>query len=407
MSLAAFGVGVLMVLGSASAAGAAPGSPVAPSDQALQAARSAVDASASAVAAIEVQLAQQSADSDAADAAAAVAGEAYLRADSERQAAAAAATQAAGLLSSAKAQMEASRRTLVAIALQAARSGGPMDGVQAFLSADGFDDIVQRSAVLSRMGDHADSAVQQFRAAKVVTDTLKEQADQTAADRASTAGNAQTALDAANQAQTRAAAVVAAAQVQRSALIVQLAAARNTTAQIERARQDQIDADLAARVSAAAQAARLAPAGSPASSAGTTQAPGLGTGTSRGSGGQGAAAVAWASTQLNLPYVWGATGPGSYDCSGLTMTAWQHAGLNLPRTAASQYAQVAKISYSALRPGDLIFWGSDPSNPSSVYHVAMWAGNGMIIESPKPGSVTRITSMGYRWASTMDFAGRP
>lgn len=394
-----------MVLGSASAAGADPGSPVDPSDQALQAARTAVDASATAVAAIEVQLAQQSADSDAADAAAAVAGEAYVRADSERQDAAAAAAQAAGLLASASAQMEASRRTLVAIALQAARSGGPMDGVQAFLSADGFDEIVQRSAVLSRLGDQADSAVQQFRAAKVVADTLKEQADQTAAERASTADRAQTALDAANQAQARAAAVVAAAQVQRAALMVQLAAAQSTTAQIERARQDQIDADLVARASAAAQAARLAP-GSPASSAGSTQWSG-GTGASRGSGGQGAAAVAWASTQLNLPYLWGATGPGSYDCSGLTMSAWQHAGLSLPRTAAAQYAQVGKISYSDLRPGDLIFWGLDSANPSSVYHVAMWVGNGMIIESPKPGSFTRITPMGYRWASTMDFAGRP
>jgi len=283
-----------------------------------------------------------------------------------------------------------------------------MDGVQAFLSADGFDEVVQRSAVLSRMGGKADRAVQQFRAAKIVADTLKERADQTAAERTKTAAAAQTALAAANQAQTDADAVVAAAQAQREALIVQLAAAQSTTAQIERARQDQIDADLAARASAAAQAARMAPAaGGAAPSGGTTPASGLGTGISRGSGEQGAAAVAWASTQLNLPYQWGATGPGSYDCSGLTMQAWSHAGRSIPRTSAGQYAQVRKISYGELRPGDLIFWGYVSSDPSTVYHVAMWAGNGMIIESPKPGSFTRMTPMAYRWASTMDFAGRP
>lgn len=400
MSLAAFGVGVLMALGPASTAGADQVGPVDPSDQALQAARSAVDASASAVAGIEVQLAQQSADRDVAYAAAAAAGEAYVRADSERQDAAVAAVQAAALLTSATAQMEASRRTLVAIALQAARSGGSMDGAQAFLSADGFDEVVQRSAVLSRMGGKADRAVQQFRAAKLVADTLKEQADQTAAERTTTADAAQSALGAANQAQTDAEAVVAAAQAQREVLIVALAAARSTTAQIERARQDQLDADLAARASAATQAARMAPAAGSMTS-------GLGAGISRGTGEQGAAAVAWASTQLNLPYQWGATGPGSYDCSGLTMQAWRYAGRSIPRTSAGQYAQVRKISYGELRPGDLVFWGRDASNPSTVYHVAMWVGNGMIVESPKPGLFTRMTSMGYRWANTMAFAGRP
>jgi peptidoglycan DL-endopeptidase CwlO len=132
---------------------------------------------------------------------------------------------------------------------------------------------------------------------------------------------------------------------------------------------------------------------------------GLGTGVSRGSAAAGEAAVAWAKTQLGLPYGWGATGPGAYDCSGLVMRAWQNAGVSLNRTTMDQYRQVKKISYDSLRVGDLIFWGWDANNPDSVTHVALWLGNGQILEAPRTGLDVRITSM--RWSGTMPFAGRP
>ncbi|MNL82016.1 Peptidoglycan endopeptidase RipA precursor [compost metagenome] len=64
-----------------------------------------------------------------------------------------------------------------------------------------------------------------------------------------------------------------------------------------------------------------------------------------------------------------------------------------------------KISYDQLRPGDLIFWASNTSDPSSIYHVAMWVGNGQIIEAPTANVPVRVTSM--RWSSTMPYAGRP
>ncbi|QTE29780.1 C40 family peptidase [Pengzhenrongella sicca] len=444
--LAVLSLGLIVALGPAATSVA---DPVDPSQEALDSARSAVTAGVSAIADIEVQLAQQSVTRDTAYAAAAAAGEAYLQADQARQAAEAAATRAAELLAAANADTEASRRTLVAIALSAARSGSSMDGVAAFLSADGFDDVVERSTALSRMGAKADRAVQEFKASTLVANALSERADEAVAERERTANEAEAALATATTAQADADAAVAAATAQRESLIVQLAAARSTTAEIERARQDQIDADRAVRASAAAQAARTvvavaaspaatpaasapaaaqpatpaatapaatapgapAPAPAPAAPAPAAPAPvvappvSVPSGSSRGSAAQGAAAVAWATGQLGLPYVWGATGPGSYDCSGFTSTAWRNAGLSIGRTSRQQYSASLKISYNDLRPGDLVFWGTNPGDPSTVYHVAMWAGNGQIVEAARPGVPTHVAPM--RWASTMDFAGRP
>jgi cell wall-associated NlpC family hydrolase len=103
--------------------------------------------------------------------------------------------------------------------------------------------------------------------------------------------------------------------------------------------------------------------------------------------------------------VWGGVDPDGYDGSGLTSTSWAAAGVSQTRTSRQQYVQTRKISYSDLRPGDLIFWGSDISDPQSLYHMAMFIRNGQIVEASRPGVPARITSM--RWAGTMAYAGRP
>ncbi|KGM09125.1 hypothetical protein N869_08005 [Cellulomonas bogoriensis 69B4 = DSM 16987] len=113
----------------------------------------------------------------------------------------------------------------------------------------------------------------------------------------------------------------------------------------------------------------------------------------------------WALTQVGKPYVWGGTGPGGYDCSGLTMRAWQNAGVSINRTSRDQYKQVRKISYDSMRPGDLIFYGSNPANPDSITHVAMIIGGGQMVEASRPGVPLRVTPI--RWSGTMPFAGRP
>ena len=108
--------------------------------------------------------------------------------------------------------------------------------------------------------------------------------------------------------------------------------------------------------------------------------------------------------QIGEPYVWAAAGPDSWDCSGLTMGAWQAGGKSLPHYSVAQYDQSTPISPGDLRPGDLVFWG-DSSSPSSIFHVALYAGDGMIIHAPRPGRGVELVSM-YYWI-TPNFYARP
>ena len=113
----------------------------------------------------------------------------------------------------------------------------------------------------------------------------------------------------------------------------------------------------------------------------------------------------WARGRLGLPYRWGGAGPASYDCSGLTMRAWAQAGVYLPHSSRLQYAQGAKISYSSLRPGDLIFYATNTANPATIHHVTMYIGGGMMIEAPYTGANVRIVPV--RRTGSMPYAARP
>ncbi|MEU8249422.1 C40 family peptidase [Nonomuraea sp. NPDC048916] len=106
------------------------------------------------------------------------------------------------------------------------------------------------------------------------------------------------------------------------------------------------------------------------------------------------AAVAVAKDQLGDPYRYGATGPGSFDCSGLVQYAWRKAGVKIPRVTNSQYARISKkVSWKNLRPGDLMFF-------RGLGHVGMFVGNGKMIHSPRTGLTVRIEKVsGWRKSS--------
>jgi peptidoglycan DL-endopeptidase CwlO len=118
-------------------------------------------------------------------------------------------------------------------------------------------------------------------------------------------------------------------------------------------------------------------------------------------------AVEVALAQLGSPYVWGAEGPSTFDCSGLTSFAYAAAGVTIPRVSRSQFA-----AYAAMRPvdslhlvaGDLVFFADNPRDPGTIHHVGMYIGRGLMVEAPHTGAVVRTSSI---WRSSYAGAVRP
>jgi cell wall-associated NlpC family hydrolase len=161
----------------------------------------------------------------------------------------------------------------------------------------------------------------------------------------------------------------------------------------EQARQA---AEAARQAAARAAAAQQQAAAAPRTTSRTTS----GTSGSGGSGGsadpapapnnRAGVAVQTGLDQRGDPYEWGAAGPDSFDCSGLTMYAWNAAGVSLPHNSASQYSATTHIPMSEIQPGDLVFYGSP------IHHVALYIGNGQIVHAPHSGDVVRVDSV-YYW----------
>ncbi|MFD5412216.1 C40 family peptidase [Streptomyces nojiriensis] len=158
--------------------------------------------------------------------------------------------------------------------------------------------------------------------------------------------------------------------------------------------------NLLARLTAEERAAYEAqssggPAAAPAASAASAPARGAAP-APPSDGSRTARALAFAYGAIGKPYVWGATGPGSFDCSGLTQAAWRSAGVSLPRTTYTQINAGRRVSRDQLAPGDLVFFYS------GVTHVGLYVGNGQMIHAPRPGSTVRlapIDSMPWAGAS--------
>ncbi|HEV7825561.1 MAG TPA: NlpC/P60 family protein [Mycobacteriales bacterium] len=104
--------------------------------------------------------------------------------------------------------------------------------------------------------------------------------------------------------------------------------------------------------------------------------------------------VKFAYDALGSPYVFGAAGPGSYDCSGLTLSAYGQVGVSLPHSARRQFAQGPQVPRSDLMPGDLVYFYSD------LHHVGIYIGNNKVIHAPQPGESVKISDL-----SVFPFAG--
>ena len=91
--------------------------------------------------------------------------------------------------------------------------------------------------------------------------------------------------------------------------------------------------------------------------------------------------------QLGKPYVWAASGPGSFDCSGLMLYAWQAAGRSLPHSSRAQYSSTTRVPVGQVEPGDLLFYGRP------IHHVGMYVGNGNMVEASHAGQPVRVRSI--------------
>jgi cell wall-associated NlpC family hydrolase len=149
-----------------------------------------------------------------------------------------------------------------------------------------------------------------------------------------------------------------------------------------------------AQARAAARQAQQASARTPRSSGGGSSDPGPAPSSNHDVN----AVINAAKAQLGKPYSWGAAGPDSFDCSGLTMWAWRAGGVSLPHYTGAQYGATRHVSISDLQPGDLVFY-------NGMNHVALYIGGGQIIHAPHSGDVVKISSL-YYWDTSM-VASRP
>ena len=110
-------------------------------------------------------------------------------------------------------------------------------------------------------------------------------------------------------------------------------------------------------------------------------------------------AIKAAESKVGAPYVWGATGPGTFDCSGLLVWAWNKAGVSLPRTSQAMAKFGTAVQPKDIKPGDLVTsnWGSGPAS-----HVALYIGGGKVIEAPRPGRTVTVAALNETYRSKVD-----
>ena len=284
----------------------------------------------------------------------------------------------------------------------AAYEGGGLSSLDAVLTSDGPAAMLYRLTALDAVARSQRDVLQVFRAATVYDGVVRAQAS----ERLQQAHAATAAADAARQKAQASVATqvqgVATLTTARQRLATMLTDARAHAGALEQARL----AALARERAAAAEARRAAAARAARQRAEQQQpvGPVTGGGGGGGSGGGGSGgggstvsaateqgAVRAAESQIGKPYQWGAAGPDSYDCSGLVMWAYAQVGVQVDHWTGDQWNEGEHIPLSSLRPGDLLFFATDTSNPDTIHHVGMYIGNAQMVEAPYTGADVRIS----------------
>ena len=415
----------------------------APSEEEIAAAKAAEEAAKMSVAQIEVKLAEVSASAATAVQNAQIAGENLNEANIALSEATATATQASAEADAAEAAFQEGKQQIASVAQAAYRNGGgTLDSLAPYLDSDGLRSVETKQAGINSFSSSAEVKMQNVAALEQVAKVTRDAANAALANQQAATNEVQARTDAANQAATAAQNEAAIVAAQRSAYVQELATKQNTTVDLINQREAALEAERqeAARIAAeqaaaAAEAQRQAEAAAAAERAAAAAAAQASSSSddedddddysysapsysapsysyeepsysapSYSGGGGASTAIAAAKSYLGVPYVWGGESYGGVDCSGLTMLAWESAGVDLPHLSRAQYSYGTHVPIGSMEAGDLIFWSSNGTQ-SGIYHVAIYLGGGQMIEAPTFGVPVRITGV-YSWGSIMPYAVR-
>lgn len=408
----------------------------APSEEEIAAAKAAEEAAKMSVAQIEVKLAEVSARAATATQNAQIAGEDLNEANIALSEATATATRASSEADAAEAAFQEGKQQIASVAQAAYRGGGgTLDSLAPYLDSDGLRSVEAKQAGINSFSSSAEAKMQNVAALEQVAKVTRDAANSALANQQAATDAVKARTDAANDAAAVAQNEAAIVAAQRGAYVQELATKQNTTVDLINQREAALEAERqeAARIAAeqaaaaadaqrqadAAAAAAAAPA-APAQASSSSDdeddddysytAPSYSyeepsySAPSYSGGGGASTAIATAKSYLGVPYVWGGESYGGVDCSGLTMLAWESAGVDLPHLSRAQYSYGTHVPIGSMEAGDLIFWSSNGTQ-SGIYHVAIYLGGGQMIEAPTFGVPVRITGV-YSWGSIMPYAVR-
>lgn len=288
-------------------------------------------------------------------------------------------------------KLNEAREELGSYAAAQYRTGASAPGTASFLLADTPQDYFDQNQLMSRLTDRQKGAVDEYVTEQSATMRKRQEAAQSLAALTDTQSDLKTAKAAVQKKLGAARALLSQLTAQEKARL----AAIEKRKQEEAARQA---AELARQQAARQAAAEQGSAGG-SSDTGTSSTSPSTADSSYASKAE--KALAFARAQIGKPYVWGATGPDSYDCSGLTQAVWKAAGVTLPRTTYDQVNAGTTVSLADALPGDLVFFYDD------ISHVGVYIGNGMMIHAPKPGAYVREESIYYDGESGIHSVVRP
>ncbi|MEU5993974.1 NlpC/P60 family protein [Spirillospora sp. NPDC047418] len=294
-----------------------------------------------------------------------------------------------GRLVEADRRVEQTRAELASFAAQVYRDNTGYDQISSALAGDGGPQgFMDRAGLVEMLAKRRTAMVRRVEASKNVADVFRRQAETALGDQEAATRRADEAKRVAQDAVAEQQESVQRIEAEKRRLEHRLGRAQARAVRVKRAREK-------AREKAEARKVRASFAGAGSAVPGLTSSAARGALVAR-------AALKW----LGTPYSWGggntfgpshgvAQGAGTvgFDCSGLAMYAWNKAGVRLDHWTGTQWTSGPHVPLGALRPGDLVFFAVDPTDPGTIHHVGVYIGDGRMVEAPYTGASVRISSI--------------